>query len=229
MAIERETINFLQEGLRFFHDPDLHYEVTPEQQARINADTGQVVMYLGMRDYIKNGKRFRKKIEIVKGPPIFMLRPIDKTNATNWDGIINIECEIQNGEFASYNQKCITDPEKLSEFYDPDHVVTNDGTVVRASHVISYGDDAQFVIRKVDGADRTVSCHNKTSLILNKNEYICSVSGNDQFLKTLSSGIENAIKITVTFDRTMDFKGDPRGLDLFVMSDVLVQRKEIEL
>jgi hypothetical protein len=75
------TVSLYEEGFRFFHDPDLHYEITPDNSVRVDPATGNVIMYLGMRDYLKDGDRVRKKIEFVSGPPILFLEPVDKFGA----------------------------------------------------------------------------------------------------------------------------------------------------
>jgi hypothetical protein len=222
------TVSLYEEGIRFYHDPDLHYEITPDNSVRVDPATGQVIMYLGMRDYLKDGDRVRKKIEFVKGPPILFIEPVDKFGGRKWDGVINIAWD-RKGPYGTYTQNCITDPEKISEYYDPDHAMTNDGTTIRTAAVLCYDSNAKYQIKKVDGPDRTVSAYNTTSVVLNQNEYICSVVGTDKFLKSLSSGRENAIKITITFDLAYDFTDDQRGINLFTMSDTIAQITETKL
>lgn len=223
-----QTVSLYEEGIRFYHDPDLHYEITPDNSVRVDPATGDVTMYLGMRDYLKDGDRMRKKIEFVQGPPMLFIEPIDKFGARKWDGVVNISWE-RKGEFGTYSQNCITDPEKISSFYDPDHAMTNDGTAVRTAAVLAYDANAKYQIKKVDGADRQVSAYNTTTVVLNQNEYICSVIGTDMFLKSLSSGRDNAIKITITFDLAYDFTDDQRGINLFTMSDTIAQITETKL
>ena len=223
-----QTVSLYQEGIRFFHDPDLHYEITPENSVRVDPATGKVVMYLGMRDYLKDGDRVRKKIDFVQGPQALFIEPIDALGARKWDGVVNIEWE-EKGPYASYSQDCITDPEKISDFYDPAHAMTNDGTEVRVAAVLALDANAHYKIKKVDGPDREVSAHNVTTVVLNQNEYICSIKGTDRFLRSLSSGRANAIKITITFDLAYDFTNDQRGINLFTMSDTVAQITETKL
>ncbi len=222
------TVSLYEEGIRFYHDPDLHYEITPDNSVRVDPATGEVVMYLGMRDYLKDGDRVRKRIEFVKGPPILFIEPVDKYGARKWDGVINITW-TPSGEYGTYTQNCITDPEKISDYYEPDHSMTNDGTLIRTAAVLCYDAGASYQIKKVDGSDRTVSAFNTTSVVLNQNEYICSVVGTDKFLKVLQSGRENAIQIIITFDLAYDFTDDQRGINLFTMSDTIAQITESKL
>lgn len=223
-----QTVSLYEEGIRFYHDPDLHYEITPDNSVRVDPATGNVVMYLGMRDYLKDGDRVRKKIEFVQGPPILFIEPIDKFGARKWDGVVNIAWE-RKGIYGTYTQNCITDPEKISEHYDPNHAMTNDGTSIRVAAVMAYDTGAVYQIKKVDGADRTVSAYNVTTVVLNQNEYICSVVGTSKFLKAISSGRENAIQITLTFDLAYDFTDDQRGINLFTMSDTIAQITETKI
>ncbi len=222
------TVSLYEEGMRFYHDPDLHYEITPDNSVRVDPSTGQVVMYLGMRDYLKDGDRVRKKIEFVNGPPILFIEPVDKFGARKWDGVVNIAWD-RKGPYGTYQQNCITDPEKISMFFDPGSSMTNDGTLIRTAMAMVYDSNAVYQIKKIDGADRTVSAYNVTSVVLNKNEYICSVRGTDGLLKALSSGRDNAIKITITFDLAYDFTDDQRGVNLFTMSDTIAQITETKL
>jgi hypothetical protein len=222
-----QTVSLYDEGIRFFHDPDLHYEITADNSVRVDPASGQCVMYLGMRDYIKDGERMRKRIELVSGPRMFFIEPIDRNGNRKWDGVVNITWE-RKGEYAAYNHSCITDPEKISEHYDPDTAMTNDGTAIRTAFVFAYDTRAQYVIKKDGAGDRYVSAYNTTTVVLNQNEYICSVSSgtSDVFLKTLQSGRENALKITITFDLAYDFTEDQRGVNLFTMSDAIAQITE---
>jgi len=225
-----QTVSLYDEGVRFFHDPDLHYEITAENSVRVDPATGECVMYLGMQDYIVDGERMRKRIEFVSGPPILFIEPIGADGNRNWNGVINITWD-RAGEYGFYDQACITDPEKISEHYDSDTAMTNDGTVVRTAFVFAYDDYVKYVIRKEGAADRFVSAYNTTSIVLNQNEYICSVvsTNGDRFLKVLQSGRENAIKVTITFDLAYDFTGDQRGVNLFTMSDTIAQITETKL
>ncbi len=224
-----QTVSLFEEGLRFYHDPDLHYEITADNSVRVDPATGDTVMYLGMRDYLKDGDRVRKKIEFVAGPPILFIEPIDQYGARKWDGVVNLSWE-RKGPYGSYNQSCITDGEKISDYYDEDHAMTNDGTAIRTAFVFGYDSSVHYLIKKTDGPDRTVSAYNVTTVVLNQNEYICSVtSTGDQLLKALSSGRDNAIKITINFDLAYDFTDDQRGINLFTMSDTIAQITETKL
>ncbi len=223
------TVSLFEEGMRFFHDPDLHYEITADNSVRVDPTTGETIMYLGMRDYLKDGDRVRKLIDFTGGPPILFMEPIDKYGARKWEGVTNISWD-RIGTWGSYEGSCITDPEKISMYYDEDHAMTNDGTVVRSAFVFAYDSSAKFLIKKTDGADREVSAYNTTSVVLNQNEYICSVKAtSDKLLRSLSSGRENAIKITISFDLAYDFTDDQRGISLFTMSDTVAQITETKL
>ena len=223
-----QTVSLFEEGLRFYHDPDLHYEITASNSVRVDPSTGDTIMYLGMRDYLKDGDRVRKKIEFVAGPPVLFIEPIDKFGARKWDGVVNISWD-RKGPYGTYSQSCITDTEKISSFYDEDHAMTNDGTIIRTAFVFAYDSGAHYLIKKTDGADRSVSAYNVTSVSLNQNEYICTVTGTNKFLKALSSGRDNAIKITVKFDLAYDFTDDQRGINLFTMSDTIAQITETKI
>ena len=225
-----QTVSLYDEGVRFFHDPDLHYEITADNSVRVDPATGECVMYLGIRDYIVDGERMRKRIEMMAGAPMLFLEPIDANGNRKWDGVVNITWE-PNGEYKNYQEQCVSDPEKISEHYDPDTAMTNDGTVVRAAFVFAYDDYVKYVIKKEGAADRYVSAYNVTSVVLNQNEYICSVisTNGDRFLSVLESGRENAIKVTITFDLAYDFTDDQRGVNLFTMSDTIAQITETKL
>jgi len=225
-----QTVSLFDEGMRFYHDPDLHYEITADNSVRVDPATGECIMYLGMRDYLKDGERMRKKIEFVAGPPILFLEPIDQFGARKWDGVVNITWTPV-APYAYYGQNCITDPEKVSEYYDPNTAMTNDGTLIRTAFVFASDTNAKYLIKKEGAADRTVSAYNVTSVVLNQNEYICSVvsATGDRFLKALSSGRENAIRISLTFDLAYDFTDDQRGVNLFTMSDTIAQITETKL
>ena len=225
-----QTVSLFDEGMRFYHDPDLHYEITAENSVRVDPATGQCIMYLGMRDYLKEGERMRKKIEFVAGPPVLFVEPIDRFGERKWDGVVNITWD-RKGPYGYFNQNCITDPEKISENYDPATAMTNDSTLIRTAFVFAYDTAVKYLIKKEGAADRTVSAYNSTSVVLNQNEYICSVvsTNGDRFLKALSSGRENAIKLTVTFDLAYDFTDDQRGVNLFTMSDTIAQITETKL
>jgi len=227
-----ETATLFDEGMRFFHDPDLHYEVTATESVRVDPTTGQCVLYLGMRDYLKDGERYRKTIEFVYGPPILMAEPIDAVGQTKWDGVTNITWTPK-GTYGVYAADCITDPEKISEHYSPATVVSEqDGVIVRTAFVFGLDSDARYNIKNsVEGTSRQVSAFNTTSVSLNKNEYICSIisaSGN-KLLKKLESGRENALRLVITFDLAYDFTNDQRGVNLMTMSDTVAQIKETKL
>lgn len=224
-----ETVNLFDEGMRFFHDPDLHYEITSDNSVRVDPGTGQCTMYLGMRDYLKDGDRMRKKIEFVNGPPILFIEPIDVNGDRKWDGVTGISWTPK-GPYGSYAQNCISDPEKISGYYSSATAETNDGTTIRTAFVFALDTNAHYLIKKEGAADRTVSAFNVTSVVLNQNEYICSVTtSGDRLLKALSSGRENAIQIVITFDLAYDFTDDQRGVNLFTMSDTIAQITETKL
>jgi len=225
-----QVFDLFEEGFRFFHDENLHYMVTAENYVRADPATGECVMYLGMKDYLKDGERMRKKITFVAGPPILFIEPINAQGEREWDGVLSITWE-RKGPYGYYNQDCITDPEKLSPHYDAATAVTNDGTVVRTAFVFAYDSYAKYLIKREGAADRTVSAYNTTEVVLNQNEYISSVisTSGDRFLKELSSGRDGAIKITIRFDLAYDFTQDQRGIDLFTMSDTIGQITETKL
>ncbi len=224
-----QTVSLFEEGLRFFHDPDLHYEITADNSVRVDPATGNTVMYLGMRDYLKDGDRVRKKIEFTAGPPVLFIEPIDKFGARKWDGVVNISW-VPNGTYGMYNQSCITDPEKISSRFDESSAETNPGTAIRTAFVFAYNSDVHYLIKNSVGADREVSAYNTTTVVLNQNEYICSVKAtSDKLLKSLSSGRDNALKITISFDLAYDFTDDQRGINLFTMSDTIAQITETKL
>lgn len=225
-----QTRSFLEEGFSYFHDVDLHYPVTSENSVRVDPATGNCILYLGMRDYLSDGVRMRKHLTFVAGPPILFLEAHDSIGNVQWDGVIGISWDRQ-GEYGSYNQNCITDPEKISEHYNEATAVTNDNTTVRTAFIFAYDSEVKYLIKREGSADRTVSAYNTTSVVLHQNEYICSVisTAGDKFLKKLSSGTDNAIKITVQFDLSYDFTNDERGLGLFAMSDSVAQVTEVRL
>ncbi len=227
-----EAATLFDEGMRFYHDPDLHYEITAEKSVRVDPATGQCVMYLGMRDYLKDGERYRKSIEFVYGPPILMAEPIDDVGDTKWEGVTNITW-VPKGIYAYYGEDCITDPEKISEHYSPTTVVSEqDGVIVRTAFVFGKDTNARYNIKNsVTLTSRQVSAYNVTSVSLNKNEYICSIKSatGSRFLKKLESGRENALKITITFDLAYDFTNDQRGINIMTMSDTIAQIKETKL
>jgi len=227
-----EIATLFDEGMRFYHDPDLHYEVTADKSVRVDPGTGACVMYLGMRDYLKDGERYRKSIEFTYGPPVLMAEPIDAAGNTKWDGVVNISW-VPQGLYGEYTENCITDPEKISEHYSPETVVSEqDGVIVRTAFVFAKDSYARYNIENsVTGTRRQVSAYNVTSVSLNKNEYICSVisTSGARLLKKLESGRENALKVTITFDLAYDFTNDQRGLNIMTMSDAVAQIKETKL
>ena len=227
-----EIATLFGEGMRFYHDPDLHYEITADKSVRVDPTTGNCVMYLGMRDYLKDGERYRKSIEFVYGPPILMAEPIDGAGETKWEGVTNITW-VPQGIYGYYNEPCVSDPEKISEHYSPETVVSEqDGVIVRTAFVFALDTYARYNIKNsVEGTSRQVSAYNVTSISLNKNEYICSIisSSGNRFLKKLESGRENAIQITISFDLAYDFTNDQRGINIMTMSDTVAQIKETKL
>lgn len=225
-----EIRNLYEEGFGFYHDPNLHYPITADSAVRVNEATGECIMYLGMRDYLKESERTRKHITFVSGAPILFIEPHDAVSQRSWDGVVSISWEPK-GEYGSYNQNCITDPESISKHYSPETAVTNDNTVVRTAFVFCLDSNAKFLIKREGASDRTVSAYNTTSVVLNQNEYICSVisTSADKFLKKLSSGVENAMKLVVRFDLAYDFTDDQRGISLFTQSDTIAQIQEEKL
>jgi len=219
-----------EEGFRFFHDPSLHYPITADNSVRVDPATGECVLYLGMTDYLKEGERMRKTITFVSGPPVLLLQPEDKNGQREWDGVVGISWD-RKGVYGYYNQNCISDPESISDHYSPETAVTNDGTTVRTSFIFAYDSNVKYLIKREGAANRTVSAYNVTSVVLNQNEYICSVisTSGDKFLKQLSSGTENAIKLTIRYDLAYDFTDDERGVNIFTMSDTIAQIQETKL
>jgi len=217
------TINLYELGFRYYHDPNLHYEITPDSQIRIDPTSGQAILYLGMRDYLVEGVRTRKQLKVVQGPPTFFLEPIDETGQRNWDGVTNITW-TPHGTYGSYNAEVVA-PERISDYYSPETAATNDGTVARVAFIFAYNTNVRYKIRNSDtGATREVYAYNVTSITLNKNEYIYGINTNGNYsLMQLVSGIENAMKITITFDLAYDFTGQSRGLNFFTMPDTAVQ------
>lgn len=225
-----QTKSLFEEGFSFFHDPDLHYPITAEKSVRVDPSTGDCIMYLGMRDYLVAGERMRKAITFVSGPPVLLLETHDVNGTREWDGVLGVSWD-KKGPYGYYNQNCITDPEAISEHFSPETAVTNDNTEIRVAFVFAYDEDVKFLIKRDGAADRTVSAYNVTKVVLHQNEYICSIisTNGDKFLKQLSSGTENTIKITVKFDLAYDFTADRRGLSLFSMSDSIAQVTETKL
>ena len=225
-----QTANLFDQGFTFYHDPTLHYEITASEPVRVDPSTGECIMYLGMRDFLENGERMRKQITFVAGPPTLFIEAHDENGVKNWDGVVNIAWE-QKGPYGYYNQNCISDPEKISDNYSPETAVTNDNTEIRTSFVFAYDSTVKYLIKREGAANRTVSAHNTTRVVLHQNEYICSVisSSGDKFLKQLSSGTENAIKVTVSFDLSYDFENSARGLSIFSMSDTIAQITKIKI
>jgi len=218
------TINLYELGFRYYHDPNLHYEVTPTSQIRINPSNGQAILYLGMRDYLVEGVRTRKQLKVVQGFPGFFIEVIDQTGDTNFEGIKSIEASWSNLSYCSFNDN-VTAPERISPNYSPDTAETNDGTTVRVPLLLSSGYRARYKItNSTTGSTREVGSSSSCSVVLNKNEYISGVNSNgNNLLCELKSGIENAIKLTITFDLAYDFTGESRGLNLFTMPDTAVQ------
>ena len=225
-----QTQSLFDEGFQFYHDSSLHYPISSENPVRVDTATGDCVMFFGMRDYLKDGERTRKKITFVSGPPTLLMEAHDQNGVREWDGVLGISWEPK-GPYAYYNQNCITDPELISEHYSPETAVTNDNTEIRVSFVFALNANAKFLIKRDGAANRTVSAYNVTKVVLNQNEYICSVisSSGNVFFNQLSSGVDNAIKITINFDLAFDFTNDLRGLALFSMSDTIAQTTEAKI
>ena len=225
-----QTQSLLDEGFMFYHDVDLHYPISSENPVRVDPSTGDCVMFFGMRDYLKDGERVRKSVTFVSGPPVLMMEAHDKNGVRNWDGVLGMSWE-RKGPYGYYNQNCITDPELISDYYSPETAATNDNTEVRTALVFGYDSSINFLIKRDGAANRVVSAYNTTKIVLNQNEYICSVvsTSGDKFLKQLSSGVTNAIKLTVNFDLAYDFTDDLRGLAIFSMSDTIAQTTEVKI
>lgn len=224
-----QTYNLFEQGFRFYHDPSLHYEITAENTVKFDQTTGKAILYLGMRDYLKDGTRMRKTIRFTAGPPILFMSPHDSNADIKWDGVVNIEWE-RKGIYGSYSQNCISDAEKISDHYNPNTAVTNDNTVIRTAFVFAYDSNAKYLIKRDGAADRTVSAYNTTSVVLNQNEYICSViSSGNHLMRELKSGTENALKISITYDLAYDFTSDARGVSLYTMSDTIARAIEEEI
>jgi len=221
------TINLYQLGFRYYHDPNLHYEITPSSQLRINPSNGQATLYLGMRDYLVEGVRTRKQLKVVQGFPGFFIEVIDDSGNTNFDGIKSIEPSWSNLSECSFND-AVTAPERLCVNYSPDTAETNDGTIARTPLLLSDRYRARYKIKNsATGSTREVTADKTCQTTLNKNEYIYGVNGNGKNLVCeLKSGIANAIKLLVTFDLAYDFSGQSRGLNLFTMPDTAVQVTE---
>ena len=218
------NINLYQMGFRWYHDPNMHYEITPESQVRINPQNGQAIMYFGMRDYLVEGVRTRKELKIVQGAPLFFLHTINADGERDWDGVKGIAADIPDLPTMNWNGD-FTAPERICEFYDADSAVTNDNTTARFALAFVKTADSRYKIKNSSsGSVREVTALNSTSFILNKNEYVSgfNVRGN-RALSDLKSGIKNALKITITFDLAYDFTGQSRGLEFFTMPDTAVQ------
>jgi len=220
------TINLYELGFRFYHDPNLHYEVTPDSQIRIDPSTGKAIMYFGMRDYLVDGVRTRKQLKIVQGCPAFFLESIDETGQRNWDGVRNIEWSV-NAPSTTHWSGSFSAPERICDHYSPETACTNDGTRVRVAFIFATNNDVRYRIRNADtGSTREVYAYNTTTVTLNKNEYIYGLNvyrNNNRLLNVLQSGIRNALKITVTYDLAYDFTNQERGLNFFTMPDTAVQ------
>jgi len=221
------TINLYELGFRYYHDPNLHYEITPSSQIRINPSNGQAILYLGMRDYLVNGVRTRKQLKVVQGFPGFFIEVIDQDGQTNFDGVKTIEASWKNLSYCSFNDE-VTAPERICVNYSPDTAETNDGTNVRVPLLLSSGYGSRYKIKNsATGSTREVYSSKECSITLNKNEYVYGVNSNgNRLVCELKSGIENAIKLTITFDLAYDFSGQSRGLNLFTMPDTAVQVTE---
>jgi hypothetical protein len=219
-----EIRSLYQEGFRFYHDAALHYEATPGFDIRIDPVSGDAVMYLGMRDYLKGDERTRKTINFSRGAPILLLAPTDESGNVLWDGVRSMSwVPPANATFRSYTQECVADPERISVHYDAATACPNDGTNVRTSMVLSKDTSAVFVIKNsTTGAVRQTSTYNDTNVILNQNEYICSVKATgDKLFSKLQSGAENSIKITIRYDTSYDLSDSQRGIAIFTMSDTI--------
>ena len=219
-----EVRSLYQEGFRFFHDADLHYEATSGFDIRIDPVTGDAVMYFGMRDYLKNDNRTRKSINFSRGAPLMLLAPTDDSGNILWDGVVNISwVPLAGGTYRNYIQDCVIDPERISQYYDVNTACPNDGTSVRTSMPFAKDTNVVYVIKNsTTGAARQVVAYNTTSVILNQNEYICSVKAtSDGLLSKIQSGAENSIKITVKYDTAYDLSNSQRGIAIFTMSDTI--------
>ena len=219
------NINLYEMGFRWYHDPNMHYEITPDSEVRINPQNGQAVMYFGMRDYLVEGVRTRKELRVVQGAPIFFLHTIDSEGVRNWEGVKGVSVEIPEDLIESSWSGDFTAPERITEAYDPDTAVTNDRTDIRVAMPFVNSSRARYRIKNsASGASREINAQNTTIITLNKNEYIYGFNTNgNTSLSNLKSGIKNTLKITVTFDLAYDFTGQSRGLEFFTMPDTAVQ------
>lgn len=219
------NINLYEMGFRWYHDPNMHYEITPDSQVRINPQNGQAIMYFGMRDYLVEGVRTRKELRVVQGAPIFFLHPIDGNGDRNWDGVKGLKVDFPNTLNKSSWSGDFTASERVCEYSDPDSAVTNDGTIARVACAFVTDNNARYVItNSTNGNSREIGASNTTSVTMNKNEYISGFNTHgDRSISNLKSGIKNVIKVTVTFDLAYDFTGQSRGLEFFTMPDTAVQ------
>lgn len=219
-----EVRSLFEEGFRFYHDATLHYEAKPDFDIRIDPLTGKAVMYLGMRDYLKNDERTRKTISFSRGAPLLLIAPTDDKGEVLWDGVLNIEWEPQNEyTYRKYTQDCVADPERICQYFDAETACPNDNTNARASMPFSKDSHVVYVIKNdATGGVRQVSAYNDTNVTLNQNEYICSVKATDErLLSKLESGADNSIKITITYDTSYDLSNSQRGVAIFTMSDTV--------
>jgi len=221
------TVNLYELGFRYYHDPNLHYEVTPSSQLRINPTNGQATIYLGMRDYLVEGVRTRKQLKIVQGFPGFFVEVIDDSGNTNFDGVKRIDPHWSNLSYCSFNNS-VTAPERLCVNYSEDTAETNDGTTVRVPLLLNSGNNGRYKIKNSSsGSTREVGSSTSCRVTLNKNEFIYGVNSNStRNVCELKSGIANAVRLTITFDLAYDFSGQSRGLNLFTMPDTAVQVTE---
>jgi len=218
------NVNLFELGFRFYHDPNLRYEITPDSQIRIDPATGKATMFFGMRDYLVDGVRTRKQLKVVQGAPTFFLEAIDETGQRNWDGVKGIRWDDK-GTMTSYND-ALTAPERISDYYNADTACPNDNTQARVAFVFCYdNNDTRYKIKNSDdGSTREVYARNTTTITLNKNEYIYGINSHrSRLLSELKSGIDNAFKIEITFDLAYDFTGQQRGLNFFTMPDTVIQ------
>ena len=219
-----EVRSLYQEGFRFYHDAALHYEATPGFDIRIDPISGDAVMYLGMRDYLKGDERTRKTINFSRGAPILLLAPTDESGNVLWDGVVNISwVPLATGTYRSYIMDCVADPERISRYFDAATACPNDGTSVRTSMPFAKNSNAVYIIKNsVSGTSRQTSAYNITTVVLNQNEYICSVKATStRLLSKLQSGSENSIKVTIKYDTSYDLSESQRGVAIFTMSDTI--------
>jgi len=219
-----EVRSLFEEGFRFYHDSALHYEAKPDFDIRIDPITGEATMYLGMKDYLKNDERTRKTINFSRGAPLMLIAPTDEHGDVDWSGVLNISWSPSNSfTYKRYTQDCVVDPERISIHYNAETACPNDNSNVRTSMPFAKDSNVVYVIKNdASGTQRQVSAYNDTNVILNQNEYICSVKAtSDRLLSRLESGAENSIKIVIKYDTSFDLSNSQRGVAIFTMSDTV--------